>query len=290
MTTITAQRVGDGTAWIAWLESGQWERALDRAGAMLPALAVEIVRLAQDPEVAPLRITDVVSKDPVLAAHVVRMANSAASASAMTITSLNEAVVRVGTQAVRQLVTATCLTSKLRNPKIYGAHGRDLVDHCIGTAYLSWLVADHVDGDSDEAFLFGLLHDIGKFVMLKLANEDRPLAPGAMSTEQFDELIAARHAGIGGRALARWAFAPAVQVPVAFHHAPALAGAEHRRGAAIAYVANCLAHRYGFGCPADDSNLLEDEVFVYLGVNESFLKELDARAPGLFEVARKITS
>ncbi len=290
MTTATAHRVDDAKAWIAWIESGEWERALDGAGAMLPALAVEVVRLAQDPDVAPHQITRVVSKDPVLAAHVVRLANSAASASAMTITSLSEAVVRVGTQAVRRMVTATCLTSKLRNPKTYGAHGRDLVDHCIGTAYLAWLVADRVDGDSDEAFLFGLLHDIGKFVMLKLANEDRPLAPGAMSTEQFDELIAARHAGIGGRALARWAFAPAVQVPVAFHHAPALAGAEQRRGAEIAYAANRLAHRYGFGCPADDTNLLEDQVFADLGFNEAFLKELDARAPGLFEVARKIAS
>ena len=290
MTTATAQRLEDGKAWTLWLESGQWEPAMDGAGAMLPALAVEVVRLAQDPDVAPSRITQVVSKDPVLAAHVVRLANSAASASAMTITSLSEAVVRVGTQAVRQMVTATCLTSKLRNPKIYGAHGRDLVDHCIGTAYLAWLVADHVDGDSDEAFLFGLLHDIGKFVMLKLANEDKPLAPGAMSPEQFDELVAVRHAGIGGRALARWAFAPAIQIPVAFHHAPALAGAEHRRNAEMAYAANRLAHRYAFGCPADDTNLLDDQVFASLGINERFLKELDARAPGLFEVARKITS
>jgi HD-like signal output (HDOD) protein len=282
--------VEDGKAWIAWLESGQWERAVDGAGAMLPALAVEVVRMAQDPDVAPSRITQVVSKDPVLAAHVVRLANSAASASATTITSLSEAVVRVGTQAVRQMVTATCLTSKLNNPKVYGANGRDLVDHCIGTAYLAWLVADRVDGDSDEAFLFGLLHDIGKFVMLKLANEDKPLAPGAMSPEQFEALIAARHAGIGGRALARWTFAPAVQVPVAFHHDPALAGSEHRRNAQICYAANRLAHRYGFGCPNDDRNLLEDSVFIDLGFNDAFMKELDARAPGLFEVARKITS
>ena len=160
----------------------------------------------------------------------------------------------------------------------------------VGAAYVAWLVADRMDGDSDEAFLFGLLHDIGKFVMLKLANEDRPLKPGAMSPEQFDDLIAVRHAGIGGRALARWAFAPAIQIPVAFHHAPALAGLEHRRGAEIAYAANRLAHRYGFGCPVDDTNLLEDQVFTDLGFTEKFLKELDARAPGLFEVARKITS
>ena len=44
------------------------------------------------------------------------------------------------------------------------------------------------------------------------------------------------------------------------------------------------------GCPADDTNLLEDQVFADLGINEAFLKTLDARAPGLFEVARNIAS
>lgn len=289
MTTDTLPQVEDGKAWIAWLESGQWERALASATPMLPALAVEVVRLCQDPETSPSRITQVVSKDPVLAADVVRLANSASSASATVITSLSEAVVRVGTRAVRQMVTATCLTSKLRNPKTYGSSSRDLVDHSIGTAYLSWLVADRVDEDSDEAFLVGLLHDIGKFVILKMANEDRPLPSGALTPEQFAQVIEEQHAFVGGRALARWSFAPQVQVPVSFHHDP-LKATEFHRGAQVAYAANRLAHRYGFGCTADDTNLLDDPIFVDLGLNETFLTEMDARAPGLFEVARKIAA
>ena len=40
----------------------------------------------------------------------------------------------------------------------------------------------------------------------------------------------------------------------------------------------------------DDRNLLEDQVFIELGFDEAFMKELDQRAPGLFEVARKISS
>lgn len=289
MTTGTLTRAEEGKAWIAWLESGQWERTLANATPMLPALAVEVVRLCQDSETSPSQITQVVSKDPVLAAHVVRLANSASSASATVITSLSDAVVRVGTRAVRQMVTATCVTSKLKNPKTYGDSGRDLVDHSIGTAYLSWLVADRVDEDSDEAFLVGLLHDIGKFVILKMANEDRPLPAGALTPEQLAAVIEARHAFIGGRALAKWSFAPQVQIPVSFHHDP-LKATEYARSAQVAYAANRLAHRYGFGCAADESNLLEDPIFIALGLNEAFLAEMDARAPGLYEVARKIAS
>jgi HD-like signal output (HDOD) protein len=290
MLGTPTQRVTDAKSWIAWFESGQWEKSLDTTNAMLPALAWEVIRLAQDPDVAPAQLAQVVSKDPVLAANVVRMANSAASASATTIRSIGEAVIRIGTQAVRQIVTASCLASKLKNPKTYGSSGRDLVDHSIGTAYLAWLVADRADSDSDEAFLFGLLHDIGKFVILKLINEDRPLAPGAMSPAQLANLVEARHAGVGGKALARWQFPAELQAPVAFHHDPALANLEHRCRAQIAYAANRLAHRYGFGCPVDERNLLEDQVFAELGLDEKFLEKMDRRAPGLFEVARKIAS
>lgn len=282
------QGTGDAQAWIDWLDSGAWERMLDATTAMIPALAVEVARIAQDPDVSAIRLTQVISKDPIMAANVVRLANSAFSASATTITSLSDAVVRVGTRAVRQLVTASCITSKLRNPRTYGAAARELVDHSIGTAYLGWLVADRVDDDSDAAFLCGLLHDIGKFVILKLAHEDRPVPP-SMTQARLAHCIETRHAAIGGKALSRWQFADEIRLPVTFHHQPADAHG-HLPQAAIVYAANRLSHRYGFGCPATSDALLDDPTFVKLGLDEAFLAELDAKAPGLYEVARKIAA
>ena len=288
MTSGTHLQLADAKAWMTWLDSGAWEKELDSVTPMIPALAVEVARLAQDPDVSAVRLTQVISKDPILAANVVRLANSAFSASSVAITSLNDAVVRVGTQAVRQLVTATCLTARLRNPKTYGVSARDKVNHAIGTAYLAWLVADRFDGDPDQGFLSGLLHDIGKFVILKIAHEDRPI-PASMSPAHLANFIQSRHAGVGGRVLARWSFAPEIQMPVAWHHEPSEAHG-HLREAAICYVANRLSHRYGFGCEADTSDPLEDPTFVKLGVDADFLVELDGRAPGLFEVARKIAA
>ncbi|MGE3957143.1 MAG: HDOD domain-containing protein [Vicinamibacterales bacterium] len=279
---------GDAQAWIDWLDSGAWERTLDSTNAMIPALAVEVARIAQDPDVSAIRLTQVISKDPIMAANVVRLANSAFSASATTITSLSDAVVRVGTRAVRQLVTASCLTSELRNPRAYGAAAREMVDHAIGTAYLAWLVADRVDEDSDAAFLCGLLHDIGKFVLLKLAYQDRPV-PASMTEARLAAVVQARHAAIGGRALARWMFADEIRLPVTWHHEPAQAHG-HLPQAAITYAANRLSHRYGFGCSLNQDSPLDDVVFVKLGIDADFLAELDGKAPGLYEVARKIAA
>ena len=76
-------------------------------------------------------------------------------------------------------------------------------------------------------------------------------------------------------------------MPVAWHHHPGEAHG-HLRTAAIVYAANRLAHRYGCGCEPETVDLLADEIFVKLGVDEAFMAELDTRVPGLFEVARKI--
>ena len=288
MTTSAWEAPVQPQAWVAWLDSGDWQRSMNAYTPMIPANAVEISNLARDPDVSAIKLTQAIGKDPLLAANVIRLANSAFSASATSITTLSDAVVRVGTRAVRQLVSAACLTSKLRNPKTYGANAQLLVDHSVGTAYIAWLVADHVEDDPDAAFLCGLLHDIGKFVILKLAHEDRPIPP-SMNGARLNAVIASRHAAIGQQALARWDFAPEIQMPVAWHHDPGEAHG-HLRVAAIVYAANRLAHRYGCGCEPESVDLLEDEVFRKLGFDEAFLRQLDARVPGLFEVARKIAA
>ena len=128
--------------WVTWMRSGEWEASADTVVPMLPAMASQVVNLALDPDVSATRITAVVSKDPVLATRVIQLANSAFSAPANEITSIGEAVVRMGTGPVRNVVTAACLSSLAADPRIYGRHGRTHIDHSIGTAYLAWLIAD----------------------------------------------------------------------------------------------------------------------------------------------------
>ena len=87
----------------------------------------------------------------------------------------------------------------------------------------------------------------------------------------------------------QWALPEALEHPVRYHHQPD-ASPHHKDLATVVYVANRLAHRYGFGCPADDANLLEDAVCTKVGLSERWLADLDRRAPGLFQVARQIVA
>ncbi len=253
---------------------------------VLPDLAMRVINMAADPDVSIMQLTSVISKDQVLTTRLLALANSAQSASLVEITTIAEAVMRVGSVGVRNLAVAVCMASQKQDRNVYGNHGQLLVDHGIGTAYLARLIAHEVDEDAEEAFLCGLLHDIGKLVVLKWVNaEERrskePFEPGAV-----DGMIANWHAGIAGMAFRRWNLPASLDEPVTCHH-------DFERAekavtmAAVVYLANRLSHRYGFGCEADDTDPSADPVMTFLGLSPEWLAGVDQKAPGLYAVARE---
>ena len=275
--------------WSAWVESGDWADSSDAAMPMLPALAADVMSLAIDPEVSIARIARVIAKDQVLATRVLRLANSAYCAPMQEITTVNDAIVRMGTGPVRNVVLAVCFTSRLQGANVYGAQGRELMDHAIGTAYLARLVAEKLGEDADEAFMCGLLHDLGKLLLLKLSRDFIKYGAPTPSAQEIETVYKERHPDIGAKLMKQWQLPEALEHPVRFHHDPE-ACPIHKGQATVAYVANRLSHRYGFGCPADEANLLEDPICTTAGLNEKWLADLDGRAPGLFQVARQIVA
>jgi hypothetical protein len=151
---------------------------------------------------------------PVLAARVLGLANSAYSAPMQPITTVTEAVVRLGIAAVRNVVVTVCFASRMHDPAIYGSLGRDLVDHAIGTAYVARLLAEHARTNRDEAFLFGLVHDIGKLIILKLAHDHQKQHRTSIAPAIIDLAVVERHAAMGALALRRWKLPESLDEPI----------------------------------------------------------------------------
>ena len=98
--------------------------------------------------------------------------------------------------------------------------------------------------------------------------------------------MAAHHAAAGALVLKHWKLPDTLDSPVRHHH-DYTAATTHMRETAVAYLANRLSHRYGFGCPKNDSDLLDDPVCELLSVDAAWLEKVDGHAPGLYEVARQ---
>jgi putative nucleotidyltransferase with HDIG domain len=267
----------------------EWLKGTELSVPVLPTVAHKVIDLASDPDVSLTTIAGLVSKDQVIAARVLGLANSAYSSPLQMISTVADAVVRLGTSAVRNVVITVCLTSRMQDPSVYGQRGKEMVDHSIGTAYLARMIGERSRTNAEEAFLCGLLHDIGKLVILKQAHSHQKKTRQTIDPAIVELAVLERHAAVGAQTLRHWKLPGALDGPVLYHH-DYLAAGEHRKPAAVVYAANLLAHRFGFGCPALEIDILADPVSSELGLTAEWLEEVAARAPGLVEVAGRILS
>lgn len=271
---------------VATAPSAEWLVASNTAIPVLPTLASRVIEMASDPDMSLVRLANVIGKDQVLASRLLALANSAYCAPLQQITTIPEAVMRVGTTGVRNMVFTVCFSSRMYDPAIYGDNGRQLIDHGIGAAYLARILADHAGESEDEAFLAGLLHDIGKLLVLKLAYDYKRRTGTTIGPEEMAAAMDEQHAALGAATLRRWGLPSVLDEPVRCHHDFRAATAAPRL-AKIVYLADRLSHRYGFGCDPDrEANFPEDPVFREFGLDAAWLADTDARAPGLFDVAR----
>jgi len=262
-----------------------WLRPDDLAIPMLPAQAHRVLQLVADPDVTITRLASVVSKDPVLATRVLGMANSALYGAMSPLRSVSDAVVRLGTRTVRNVVVTVSMHSQVKSPEVYGQEGARFIEHAIGTAYVAHMVAEQAREDVDEAFLCGLLHDLGKLVILRTAHDYQQKHKIVIRGNELQAALTDHHATCGALALQFWNVPPDVCEIVRHHHAFEQAG--DPQAAAVCYAANLLSHRYGFGCLPDGDAVLEDAVFAYLKLDAEWMARADVRAPGLFSAARQ---
>lgn len=262
-----------------------WLRPDDLSIPMLPDQAQRVLHLVGDPDVTISTLASVVSKDPVLATRVLGMANSALYGAMSPLRSVADAVVRLGTRTVRNVVVTVSMQSQFKSPEVYGHDGARFMEHAIGTAYVAHLIAETVRADVEESFLCGLLHDIGKLVILKTAHQYQQKHRVVIRGDEVQSAVLEYHALCGALALGFWNVPNDVREVVQFHHA--FEDASDPQAAGICYAANLLSHRYGFGCQPEGDAVIEDSVFGFLNLDQAWIAATDVRAPGLFNAARQ---
>ena len=262
-----------------------WLRPDNLSIPMLPDQAVRVLQLASDPDVTVSRLAGLVSKDPILATRVLGLANSAMFGGLTRLSSVQDAVVRLGVSCVRNAVVTVSMHAQTASPQMYGSEGPRFMDHAVGTAYLARLIAGETDTDVETAFLTGLLHDIGKLVILKTAFEHQRRDGATIHAEELAAALTHVHAQCGALALHFWRLPDDVLDAVRHHHDHTMA--INRHAAAVCHAANLLSHRYGFGCATDGDLSLDDPVWAELALDSAWIERADAHAPGLFNAARQ---
>jgi putative nucleotidyltransferase with HDIG domain len=139
----------------------------------LPAIAFKAIELTRSPDISLQEVSTLIEKDPVLAAQILRMCNSAAMATREPCKSISQAVSRLGTKNLRATLLEISARKlfESRDAKVLAAV-KALWEHSRAVAQLAQKVSV-VSGaaDPDTAYLAGLLHDIGKPVVATMLLE-----------------------------------------------------------------------------------------------------------------------
>jgi len=139
----------------------------------MPAVAAKCLEMLRNPEVEPRSAATLIEKDPVLAAQLLRLANSALLGTREPITKVLGAVTRVGTMRLRQFILETTArkTFESKDQQI-NASLRKIWEHSVAVATLAGdVVALANAGDAETGYLAGLLHDIGKPIVASMLLE-----------------------------------------------------------------------------------------------------------------------
>ncbi len=244
----------------------------------LPSVVIQLRQYLKDPNVNFDKLSHVIQHDPGLTANILQLANSAYFGWSRTITSVREAITRLGTDRVFQMVLCMSVAPLVRKPiHGYDTDSEGLWEHSIATAicaeYLALQVRQPLAG---ESFTSGLLHDLGKIVLGTFIEiDDEPIKAvvqerGLAFNEAEAEVLGIDHAEVAGELLRRWNLPDSVVSAARWHHAPESSDPGHRDLARLVHVADSLCIRVGWGMGVDaELYHASDSAFSELGIHES---------------------
>lgn len=246
----------------------------------LPNIVGELLRLIDNPMVSTRQIEDLLAKDQGLTLRVLRLANSAYYAIPGGAKTLGRAITYLGINAVKQLVISASVIDafkKLDGPQF------SLVEfwkHSFGVAICAEIIGKQVKTpDYEEAFVAGLIHDVGKLALLMidketfLASIENAKQKGTSLHQAELDSDGPAHAYWGSVLAKKWKLPPIHQGAIQFHHSPnpkARTGITNEMNSIIdiVFLSNQLIHQLKFGNSGYDAvPELNKEILERIGIS-----------------------
>lgn len=212
---------------------------------MSPTLLPKLLPKLSDVDTNFDEVVDIISLDQSLTSKILQICNSAFFGQQTKMTSVAEAVNRVGYQSVYLLVAMINGSSCFPCLPPPGMDATKLWQHSLCTAFNSKFVAESAGLDSNLLFTAGLLHDLGKVILGQMPEAAAAgLFSGpsdAASLAREKEIFGCTHAEVGATLLDRWRLPAQLIVGVQYHHQPK-ATLGFRNITACITVANFVTH------------------------------------------------
>ena len=215
----------------------------------LPHILLHLMKACNADSVSLKELSRIIEKDPSLTGQILSLVNSAYYSKNNKINNIDGAVIFLGTNAIKNIAICSSVHEVFRKVKSRaGFNLKHFWWHSLRCAILAKSIAKKQRfHDPDEAFLFGMLHDIGKIILwvnfpdayanLLEKRKDHPDLILAGETQ-----LGANHAEIGAWLLKKWNFPHAISDAVLCHHHSPFSMLNAHPLAQCVYVANLLSN------------------------------------------------
>ncbi len=260
--------------------------------ATLPEITLKIVQMVEDPRSTAQDLHKVIANDPALCSRILKVVNSSFYGLPGQIGSINRAIVMLGLNAVKNIAIAASLAKLFRGGDLTpNFSARTLWLHSVATAAISKLSADKLGfAFADEAFLAGLIHDIGVMVemqydrnrlieVLQRVGPDRDGVPAMEMLEIEESVFGATHQDFGAALCHKWKFPNSFALVTGHHHNPLALPADSRTLTCLVHVADRLAAESAQGFRLD---------IVSTEIDAAVLGELKLGSEKLSEIRQEI--
>lgn len=216
----------------------------------IPTLYVELMKSLDDPDVCAQDVANIIAKDQAMTAKILQLSNSSFFGLRRRISDPRDAVLYLGLETLRSLA----LTVKAFAKFSVRPGSRFSIDDLGKHAMLAGTLARKIAGaeklsrpEVEDAFMAGLLHDIGKLVLLSAAPEkfDRAMrlaeVKGISRRDAEQAIFGTTHSEIGTYLLWLWGLPDSVVEAVAYHHRPGACPSQKLGPLTAVHAANALA-------------------------------------------------
>ena len=222
----------------------------------LPAVVMELLNSIDQDDVDISVLAKKVSYDQALTAKTLRLANSSLYGLQVKVTTIQQAITYLGFQTTRNLITAAAVTGCFAEGHCPGFDHKAFWRHSIATAACAKVLARQMRFNQDYAFTAGLLHDIGRLVLVScfpnqysetLAYRD---AHDCYLLDAERTVLGVDHVDAGLALAEHWNFSDTMRLAIGGHHDPEAPGAGFL--AAIIHVADAIVHALDLAQVQDD--------------------------------------
>lgn len=222
---------------------------------MLPTMPVTFQRISKEmenPDYSVAAIARVVAEDSSMSANILKLVNSSFFGLINRITSPEKAIALLGADTIRSFIVNEHIFTEIKTGQIKYFNLDLLRNHTLLVARLSKIIAKSIGlskQHTDMASIAGLLHDIGKVVLITNYNTTYKVVIEEARTqnksiwEMEKEVIGTSHAEVGAYLLSLWGFDEEVIQAVHLHHCPNLSVDENAGVLTSVYLGNIFEHR-----------------------------------------------